>query len=60
MQGRLKDNHGNADPDEGLNVHGSCRVHMHAVGSYLHAPLDRPYKFNIFLMVLLDIFHGED
>lgn len=52
MQGRLNDHRGNADPDGGFNVHGCCRVPM-------CASLHGLNTFNIFLMVLLDSFHGD-
>lgn len=43
-----------------INAHGGHRVHMHAVRSYLYALLNRLHRFNIFLMVFLNLFHGDD
>lgn len=43
-----------------IDAHGCHRVHMHAVRSYLYVLLNRLHRFNIFLMVFLNDFHGND
>lgn len=43
-----------------IEAHGCPRVHTRAVRSYLYAPLNRLHRFNIFIMVFLNNFHGDD
>lgn len=43
-----------------INAHGCHRVRMRAIRSYLYASLHRLHRFNIFLMVFLNIVHGDD
>lgn len=41
-------------------MHGRPKAHVHAAGSDLCAPLNRLHGFNVFLMILLGIFHEDD
>lgn len=60
IQGRLNNYCGNADSNEEIKAHGYHKVHTHAVRSCLYDLHNRLHRFNIFLMILLDNFHGDD